>query len=113
MLVQVTVNKERVAELAGDANLLATDLADYLVVRGVPFRSAHQVVGRAVALCNERGVTLRELPLDAYKALSPVFEPDLFAILDVNVSISARTSVGSPSFDNVIWQLERWRMVLK
>ena len=71
MLGEAKVNAGRAAELVADANLLATDLADYLVMRGVPFRQSHEVIGKAVRLCADREVALTDLSLADYQALSP------------------------------------------
>ena len=73
----LTVNAERCRNAIHPA-VLATDLADYLVVKGVPFRSAHEAVGKAVRLAEERGESLNTLPLDVYQSINPVFEEDLY-----------------------------------
>lgn len=92
-----------------DANLLATDLADYLVTHGVPFRSAHEVIGKAVAVCQAKNVTLRELSLAEYRALSPAFQADLFDALDLDRAMAARRAAGAPSPANVAAQLAAWQ----
>lgn len=113
MLSEITVNEGPAAEAVSDWNLLATDLADYLVLHGVPFRKAHEIVGKTVALCLERGVGLADLALADYQALSPAFESDIYDILSVRRSIDARTNVGAPSSANVRAQLARWRTALQ
>ncbi len=112
MLREITVNGARTEAAVADWNLLATDVADYLVLHGVPFRKAHEIVGKTVALCLERGCGLAELPLEAYQALSPAFERDVYDILSVRRSIDARTNVGAPAAANVKAQLERWQNAL-
>ena len=112
MLREITVNPAPCAAAVSDWNLLATDVADYLVLRGVPFRQAHEIVGKTVALCGERGVGLADLALADYKALSPAFEADVFEILDVRRSIDARTNTGAPAAANVQAQLARWKAAL-
>jgi len=112
MLREIQVNPEPCAAAVADWNLLATDVADYLVLHGVPFRKAHEIVGKTVALCVERGVGLADLTLADYKTLSPAFEADVFEILNVRRSIDARTSPGAPASANVRGQLERWKAVL-
>jgi argininosuccinate lyase len=112
MLREATLDLPNCAEAVADANLLATDLADYLVNHGVPFRKAHEVVGRAVARCGELGCGLRELELAEYQALSPVFGPDVHGILEVCRSMNARQAVGAPSPANVAAELERWKVLL-
>ncbi len=77
-----------------DAGMLATDLADYLVRRGVPFREAHRKVGEAVKLAEARGVALSELPLAEYTNLAPEFGADALAVFDLARSVAAREIVG-------------------
>ncbi len=109
MLREIEVNGANTEEAVSDWNLLATDLADYLVLHGVPFRKAHEVIGKTVALCLERGCGLADLALEDYKALSPAFEGDVYDCLSVRRSIDARTNVGAPSSKNVQAQLARWQ----
>lgn len=112
MLRGTRANPEHCAAAVADPNLLATDLADYLVNHGVPFRKAHEVIGRAVALCAERRCELPELTLQDYQSLSPAFEADVFAMLKVEASMAARQAIGAPSPQNVAAQLERWKALL-
>jgi argininosuccinate lyase len=109
MLREVQVHRDTTAAAVSDWNLLATDVADYLVLHGIPFRKAHEIVGKTVALCLERGVGLVELTLADYQALSPAFEADVFEILNVRRSIDARTNPGAPARANVEAQLARWK----
>jgi argininosuccinate lyase len=112
MLREATVNAARCAEAVADANLLATDLADYLVNHGVPFRKAHEVIGRAVARCGALECSLRELSLAEYQALSPAFGADVHDMLEVRRSMEARQAVGAPSPPNVAAELGRWKVLL-
>jgi argininosuccinate lyase len=112
MLREATVDTARCAEAVADANLLATDLADYLVNHGVPFRKAHEVIGRAVARCGVLECSLRELSLAEYQALSPAFGADVHDMLEVNRSMEARQAVGAPSPANVAAELDRWKVLL-
>jgi argininosuccinate lyase len=112
MLEGIQANPEACAAAVADPNLLATDLADYLVNHGVPFRKAHEVIGRAVALCVERGCELPQLSLADYQALSPAFEADVFEMLKLENAMAARKGIGAPSPQNVAAQLERWRTAL-
>lgn len=112
MLREIQVNPKPCAEAVADWNLLATDVADYLVLHGVPFRKAHEIVGKTVALCGERGIGMADLKLDDYKALSPAFEADVFDLFSVQRSINARTNPGAPATANVKGQLERWKAAL-
>ena len=113
MMSEVTVNEARAAEAVADWNLLATDLADYLVKKAVPFRNAHEIIGKAVALCLERGVGFAELSLQDFRKLSPAFQKDVFDTLDVRKSIDTRQATGAPSSANVAAQLKKWRKLLK
>jgi argininosuccinate lyase len=112
MLAGIRANPEACAAAVADPNLLATDLADYLVKHGVPFRKAHEVIGRAVALCGERKCELPDLTLADYQALSMAFEADLFAVFDLKTAMRARTAIGAPSPENVAGELARWRGTL-
>jgi argininosuccinate lyase len=112
MLEGIRANPEACAQAVSDPNLLATDLADYLVNRNVPFRQAHEVIGKAVALCAERRCELPDLTLEDYRALSAAFESDVFAVLTVEKSMEARQAIGAPSPRNVAAQLARWKGLL-
>ena len=112
MFEGIELERANCSEAVEDANLMATDLADYLVKKGVPFRKAHEVIGRSVALCAERKQGLRELSLADYQSLSPVFEADLFERLDATKSLEARTNPGAPSPKNVEAQLKKWQELL-
>jgi argininosuccinate lyase len=85
---------DRLRTLAGEGYSTATDLAGYLVERGMPFRQAHEVIGRAVALALARGVALEELPLEELRALSPLFGADFRDAVTVEASLAARHVYG-------------------
>jgi len=112
MFFEARVNANACASAVADPMLLATDLADYLVRSGVPFRSAHEHVGRAVALCLERGCTLPQLSLEDYQAISPSFLADLFSVFDLTKAMAARQAIGAPSPANVDAQIARWQAAL-
>ena len=103
---------DRMARATADPMLLATDLADYLVLHGVPFRQAHEVVGKLVARCLERRVGFAELSMDDYREASPAFGDDVYAVLDVRRSLESRQTPGAPSFANVAARLAHWQSVL-
>ncbi len=109
MLDGISANAPACAAAVADPMLLATDLADYLVKRGIPFRQAHEVIGRAVALAAERRCALPQLTLTDYRALSIAFAEDLYEIFDLTRAMSARTAIGAPSPANIDTQLARWR----
>ena len=112
MLGGISANAPACAAAVADPMLLATDLADYLVNRGIPFRKAHEVIGKAVALCGQKRCELPQLTLADYQSLSPAFAADVFEILTVEKSMSARQATGAPSPQNVAAQLKRWQAVL-
>lgn len=102
----------RMAEAADDALLVATDWADYLVGKGLPFREAHEVVGRLVGLSVERGVGLRDLSPEDLRSACPLFGPDAAGRLDARLSLSLRTAEGAPSPVRVAERLTWWRQRL-
>jgi len=89
--------------------MLSTDLADYLVRKGVPFRKAHGLVGQAVRLAEERGVGLSQLALEEYRAISPAFGDDLQEALSVEGSIASRDALGGTAPAAVRQQIEQAR----
>jgi argininosuccinate lyase len=106
MLPEMKVNRERMETLAGDPSLLATDLAEYLVKKGMPFRDAHELVGKLVATKN---VPLNQVPLAELKKLSPLFDADVAKVFDVRSSLAARRAIGAPSPENIASQIKKWR----
>jgi len=103
-LATMTVHEGRM-RAAIDASMLATDLADYLVRKGMPFREAHGVAGKAVRLAAEKGVGLDQLPLNAWQALGP-FEADVEEVFDPMKSVEQRNAVGGTSPQSVKNQIE-------
>ena len=99
---------ERLHQAVGEDFSNATDVADYLVARGVPFREAYQLVGAVVRRCLEDGCLLRDLSLAAWQDLHPAFEADLYAALEPQAVVAARRSEGGTAFDRVDEQLEIW-----
>ena len=109
MMGSIRANSHNCARAVADPLLLATDLADYLVKRGIPFRHAHELVGKAVALAAGRTCTLPELSLADYHSLSSAFEEDLYLVFDLTTAMNARSATGAPSPRNIASQLARWR----
>ena len=105
------VNAARMAT-ARDDMLLATDLADYLVTRGVPFRESHQLVGRLVQRAEKLGVPLRDLRLPDYQSIHPAFAEDVYAVFDFQRSVQARNTVGGTAPDAVCVQVEYAKAIL-
>ena len=102
-------DRKRMGDAAADALLVATDWADYLVRKKLPFREAHEVVGKLVALSVKRGISLRELSLQDLKAASRLFGADALRCLDAKRSLAARTAEGAPSPRRVAARLAFWR----
>ena len=102
MIATMTINRESMRNAAAKGFINATDLADYLVRKGLPFRSAYKIVGQIVAECTNKGLVLETLPLEAYQAHSELFTEDLFDAISLETCVSQRTSPGSvsaPSLD--------------
>ncbi|HKA33940.1 MAG TPA: argininosuccinate lyase [Candidatus Binatia bacterium] len=97
----VKVKKQRMMAAAADGFMNATDLADYLVEHGVPFRSAHGIVGKIVRACIDRGVKIEELPLGELKRFSPKIEKDVYAYLTADAGVGRRRSEGGTAPVNV------------
>ncbi|MCA9522068.1 MAG: argininosuccinate lyase [Myxococcales bacterium] len=112
MLQHLRFRPERLRQALVQGFLGATDLADYLVARGVPFREAHEVIGTLVRTCIAEGLTLEELPLERFRALSPAFEASLFDALDPAQMLAARTVEGGPAPVRVAKALELSRAQL-
>ena len=102
-------NMKRAAQ-AGFIN--ATDLADYLVKKGLPFRSAYKISGQLVALCIQKNTVLEELPLEVYKQYSALFEQDLYADIDLVTCVEKRISEGGTSTASVKAQIAYVRQVI-
>jgi argininosuccinate lyase len=103
------VDADAMGRAADDAMLLATDLAEFLVEQDVPFREAHEVVGRTVALAVERGVSLRQLARAELRELHPALDIDIDSLLSVERSLEARGLDGGPSRKNVQGAVARAR----
>jgi argininosuccinate lyase len=113
MLPELKINRERMEAAANDPNLLATDLAEYLVKKGMPFREAHEIVGKLVSDAIAKGTKLDALPLAGLKKVSSLFDVDVADIFDVRRSLAARRAVGAPSPQNVKTQIKSWRERLR
>jgi argininosuccinate lyase len=101
MLKGVSIHKETMRKAAEDGFITATDLADYLVRKGMPFRKAHEVVGRAVLRATELGCGLADMPLGEYSKLSPLIHEDVYEALSVEASVMRRTSYGGTAPANL------------
>jgi argininosuccinate lyase len=112
MLPEVRINAARMETAASDPALLATDLADYLVKKGVPFREAHDAVGKLVTIAAAAKLALNNVSLFQMQEVSPLFEDDVLKVFDPRSSLAKRTAVGAPSPENVSAQIARWRSLL-
>jgi argininosuccinate lyase len=112
MLPRMKINRERMKAAASDPNLLATDLAEYLVHKGMAFRKAHETVGKIVADANGKQMQLSAIPLTKLKKYSSLFAADVSKLFDVRRSLSARRATGAPSPENVKAQIKHWRAQL-
>ncbi len=102
----ITTKPERMRN-AIDSFMMATDLADYLVSKGIPFRETHVFAGKAVRVAVEQHVQLEELSLEAYQALSPAFEADVYQVFDPLKSIEKRNAIGGTSLQSVKNQIQQ------
>ena len=105
MVETLTANTANMKLAAQRGFINATDLADYLVKKGLPFRSAYKISGQLVALCIQNGTVLEELPLETYKTYSELFENDLFDAIDLYKCVEKRISQGGTSVSSVEAQI--------
>ena len=99
MLKTITFHKDIMEQSAKHGFTNATDAADYLVNHGVPFRDAHGIVGQLVLFCEEKKIALDDMTLDEYKAISPVFEDDIYNAISLETCVNKRTTIGAPGPD--------------
>jgi argininosuccinate lyase len=112
MIQNTSVNEKNCRRAACDPALLATDLADWLVRKGMPFRHAHQVVGAAVAVAEKRGKPLNRLTLKELRKIDALFDADTLTVFDLNKALARRNLVGAPAPRQIAGQLARWRKIL-
>lgn len=106
MLATCTFKEERMREASHEGYMAATDLADYLVGKGLPFRQAHAVVGRIVGDCVREGVTLQQLSTDELRSYSELFDDDAHEALDIDSIVRRRTTFGGTGHEAVRAQLK-------
>ncbi len=112
MLPGMNLNTDRVSSLAGESQMLATDLADYLVAKGMPFREAHGIMRQLSRHCDDNGVSLQELPLAEYKKQSGLFDQDVYDIT-AQSSAAARDNPGGTAPGRVAAALKEAKMILE
>ncbi|MBQ3054748.1 MAG: argininosuccinate lyase [Oscillospiraceae bacterium] len=105
MLETMRLKPQNLRNAASRGFINATDCADYLVKKGLPFRDAYTVVGQLVAACIEKGIGLEELPLSDYKAKCDVFDEDVYTALNLENCVNGRTSLGGPAESEVLRQI--------
>ena len=96
MLKTIRFNEDRMEESAKHGFTNATDAADYLVNHGVPFRDAHGIVGQLVLYCLEKKIALDDMTLEEFKAISPVFEEDIYEAISMKTCVEMRNTIGAP-----------------
>jgi argininosuccinate lyase len=112
MVENTTVNAGSCRAAAADPALLATDLADWLVRKGMPFRQAHHTVGAAVAAAERLGRPLHQLTIKELRLIDPAFDADALRVFDLKTALARRNLVGAPGPRQVARQLARWRRTL-
>ncbi len=112
MMDTLHVNQERMHAAAAKGFINATDCADYLVKKGLPFRDAYRVVGALVAQCIEETATLESLPLSEYQKAHELFSADVYEAISIEACVSMRTSLGGPAPSSVQAQIEAYKAAL-
>jgi argininosuccinate lyase len=112
MLRNTKVNRAACERAASDPALLATDLADYLVRKGMPFRQAHHVVGAVVAQAEKADKPLNKLTLKELQMVDKTFGRDALGVFDLERAMAKRNIIGAPGTKEVARQLARWRKQL-
>lgn len=99
MIDTMSFNKDNMESSAKNGFTNATDAADYLVGKGVPFRDAHGIVGQLVLFCIEKDIALDDMTLEEYKAISPVFEEDIYEAISLKTCVEKRMTIGAPGME--------------
>ncbi len=99
MVDTMSFNKDNMESSAKNGFTNATDAADYLVGKGVPFRDAHGIVGQLVLFCIEKDIALDDMTLEEYKAISPVFEEDIYEAISLKTCVEKRMTIGAPGME--------------
>ena len=107
MLATMRVIKKNMRDAAAKGFINATDCADYLVKKGMPFRDAYKITGTLVAQCIEQGLTLETLPMESYKAMTELFAEDVYDAISLDTCVKERKSEGGPSPDAVKIQIQQ------
>ncbi|WP_282675769.1 argininosuccinate lyase [Lactococcus cremoris] len=113
MLSTMTVNRVNMEKATEQDFSNATELADYLAAKGLPFREAHELVGQLVLTCIKKGIYLQEVSLKDYQALSQLIEEDVYEILQSRTAVSRRNSLGGTGFESIKKQIEQAKKELQ
>ena len=106
MLSTMTVNKDRMLTSTQKDFSNATELADYLAKKGLPFREAHEIVGKLVLECSKAGNYLQDIPLTRYQEVSPLIEEDIYQVLHSETAVQKRNSLGGTGFEQIQLELQ-------
>ena len=106
MIKTMTVNKENMKKSAAGGFTNATDVADYLVKKGMAFRNAHEIVGKIVLYCLDKDICIDDLSMEEFKEFSPIFDEDIYEAIDLLTCVEERKVIGGPSSSSVKIQLE-------
>ncbi|HEM2549016.1 TPA: argininosuccinate lyase [Streptococcus suis] len=107
MLATMTVHKEKMAQSTEKDFSNATELADYLASKGMPFRQAHEIVGKLVLECSKAGYYLQDVPLERYQEISDLIELDIYTALQSKTAVQRRQSLGGTGFESIRWQIQQ------
>ena len=113
MIDTMTVLKDNMRSAAAKGFINATDCADYLVGKGLPFRDAYKATGELVALCIDKGLTLETLPIEEYKKVCDLFDDEVYTAINLEKCVADRLVVGGPSISSVEMQIKDAREKIK
>jgi len=113
MLPVIKFNTKRMHETAGDAYSTATDIAEYLVKKGLSFRKAHEITGKIVLYCIKENKQFRELSINEFRKFSPLIEKDIYSHIEIEDSVKSKMSKGGTSPDEVRRQIRRLRKLIR
>ncbi|ALM28338.1 argininosuccinate lyase [Bacillus altitudinis] len=112
MIQTMTVNEDIMKKATKEDFSNATEVADYLAKKGMPFREAHEIVGKLVYTCIQKGIYLSDLPFETFTEASGLFEQDIYTVLDPYVAVEKRTSAGGTGFKQIQLALEKAKACL-
>ncbi|APT50529.1 argininosuccinate lyase [Bacillus safensis] len=112
MIQTMTVNEDVMKKATKEDFSNATEVADYLAKKGMPFREAHEIVGKLVYTCIQKGIYLSDLPFETFTEASDLFEQDIYTVLDPYVAVEKRTSAGGTGFKQIQLALEKAKACL-